>query len=331
VELQLLKWVEARARAFADAPEELQAVREDLCEVAGVAQISHKAAGVLVRNVIERLVRSVHNAELGNPKGKPLFDMIESLREKGKLPPKVASYLHTIRRIGDDAAHFEVSRDDLLAVLLPLLLVIEWYFCSFEKGPRAETIYSSDRSDDSPPAAEMDRTAIEHAELIEQLVALARQSRQAFNLRLWVEREDAARVTRDFAPDPQEGSLRFRLGDKAVICASADRDCYLWIIDVGTTGRNAIIFPPRPSEDNWVRANQVVRIAGTLTGKAGLETIHAFASSSPAEISSLSGQSGGRAVRDFVVQEESAIKSSSADRAAATIQFAIGERLEEIK
>src|SRR5262245_41937528 len=122
----ILKWLEERTEALADTPEELRATREDLQEVITVARISHKAAGILIRKIVEQLVQSVHHIELGDPKSKPLFDMIESLREKGKLPPRIASYLHTIRRVGDDAAHNKISSEDLLAVLLPLFLVVEW-------------------------------------------------------------------------------------------------------------------------------------------------------------------------------------------------------------
>jgi hypothetical protein len=317
VESPILKWFEDRAGSLADTPEELRPFHEDLRQVAGVAPISHKAAGVLVRNIIERLVRALHNTELGDPKSKPLFDMIEGLREKGKLPPRIASYLHTIRRIGDDAAHHEVSREDLLAALIPLLLVIEWYFCSFEKGPRAESIYSSDRRVEAPPAGEAPQSAIEHADLIERLIRLAEQGPRAFSLRLWVEKEGASRSVRDFAPDPQMQPERFRLGERATVCACADRDCYLWIVDVGTTGLNAIIFPRSAADSNRVRANQVVRITGTLTGKPGLETLHAFASVEPLS----EGRAAGRAVRDFLVDEEA--NFGGADCAVESLQFAI--------
>jgi hypothetical protein len=320
VELPILEWFEGRARTLADTPDELRSFQEDLRQVAGVAPISHKAAGVLVRNIVERLVRNVHNAELGAPKSKPLFDMIEGLREKGKLPPRISSYLHTIRRIGDDAAHHEVSREDLLAVLIPLLLVIEWYFCSFENGPRAASIYSLDQGVEALPAGQAALPAVEHADLIERLIRLAEQGPRAFSLRLWVEKEGASRSVRDFDPDPQRPPDRFRLGERATICASADRDCYLWILDVGTTGLNSIIFPRGAAQSNLVRANQVVRVTGTFTGKAGLETIHAFASSKPLS----EARPTGRTVRDFLVEEESSF--AGADCSVDTIQFAIEQR-----
>jgi len=48
---------------------------------------------------------------------------------------------------------------------------------------------------------------------------------------------------RDFVPDPADGVPRFHLEERAVICARAERDCRLWIVDVGTTGTTSAGLP----------------------------------------------------------------------------------------
>jgi hypothetical protein len=134
---------------IADKPERLRIVRDGLKKAAATLTVNPEAAAVGLRTIIEELVRDVHRVELGDPKGKPLFDMIESLEKKGKIPGRVVSYLHTIRRIGADAAHPRdghvkpITEMDLLAAVSDLLPVVEWYFCSFEHGPRCASIYAA--------------------------------------------------------------------------------------------------------------------------------------------------------------------------------------------
>ncbi|HLN26512.1 MAG TPA: DUF4145 domain-containing protein [Gemmataceae bacterium] len=321
----MIHWLKSRAGSVAETPEALRSVRDELSNVADVAPLNHEVAAMQARRIVEQLVCEVHRAELGEPRSKPLFNMIESLREKGKLPARIVSYLHTIRRIGDDAAHGQdagnakitkITAEDLLAVLWPLVLVIEWYFCSFEKGPRCTTIYQIDPPHDMPVSQS------EHADLIERLIALAEQSPRDFGLALWIEQAQASGPVRDFIADLEEPVARFHLEDRVAICARAEADCHLWIIDVGTTGRNAIVFPPNSAEDNRVTAGQVVRIEGTLSGKSGLETVHAFASTTR-----LSTAVSNRKVRDFLADVDSTLNAVARPGcAAAILQFGIADK-----
>ncbi len=323
----ILGWIRERADRFAEVPEELRLLRDNLHQLTGVAALDFEAAGIRVRKIIEGLVRTVHSADLCDPRKKPLFEMIESLREKGVLPPRIASYLHTIRRIGDDAAHHEILEEDLLAILLPLLLVVEWYFCSYAKGPGLATVYVPGPAEELPPPLHSASAVVEHAELVERLLGLVQRVPAAFRLRLWVEADEPSRPVRDFLPDFGQPLPRLLLGDRAAICACADRDCFLWIVDVGTTGRSTIIFPRGTAEDNRVVAGQVVRIAGTLAGKAGLETVHAFASTQPlagtCPAASSPPRASERRVRDFLVAQDMAVSQIKVAQSSATIQFPI--------
>jgi hypothetical protein len=75
-----------------------------------------------------------------------LNDMIqELLKDKSLFPRKIASYLHTIRTLGNMGVHFDttepsrqspISDTDVEVSLLMLLQLIEWYLLEY---PRAET------------------------------------------------------------------------------------------------------------------------------------------------------------------------------------------------
>jgi serine/threonine protein kinase len=151
---------------------------------------------------------------------------------------------------------------------------------------------------------------LKNTDMVDRILRFAERGPRDFGLRLWVEAEGTGRTVRDFMPD-EETPERFYIGDKVVFCASADRDCYLWIVDVGTTGRNSIIYPSKMVNENRVTAGQVIRIPGTFSGKTGVETFHAFASSDPIDLKS----------------DESTIDSSSRSHlATATIKLSIDER-----
>jgi hypothetical protein len=323
-----LDWLDRKAAALADTPEELERLRDDLRRVARNAFHDHVAAAIQVRKVVDHMARRVHQAELGDPGEWSLCDVIEALRTKNRIPQTIASYLHTIRRIGNDAAHNEMTRDDLYAGVMLLLRVSEWYFCAYENGPRSETIYRLDAPPDPAPAVSAFDDALEHAHIVEELLALAETHPDDFRVDLWIEKEEPTMPRRDFAPDPADGAPRFHLNERAVICARAERDCRLWIVDVGTTGKTALVFPRAGDGDNQVKAAEVVRIPGRLTGRAGLETVHAFASTGELPLRRASSPAAA-AVRDFLADEREVRQDLSARQSAAvTLQFAIDDTLQ---
>jgi hypothetical protein len=78
----------------------------------------------------------------------------------------------------------------------------------------------------------------------------------------------------------------YRVGDPLRIFFYAEKDCYLNLIDFGTSGRARVIFPNRYQRDNFVRGGTVIEIPGrrddefryTVGGPRGVERLKAIAS-----------------------------------------------------
>lgn len=80
-------------------------------------------------------------------------------------------------------------------------------------------------------------------------------------------------------------------GEDIVISAKANRDAYLTIIDVGTSGTVRQLFPNKHQTDNFVRRGQIIQIPGRhagytyrVQGPAGTELIKAIVTSKPVNI-----------------------------------------------
>ena len=158
------------------------------------------------------------------------------------------------------------------------------------------------------------------SDLVAQMLAQSGRGNRAIGLRLWVEAEGGSgRIVRDFKPDLEPEMPRFKLGDRIAICALAERDCYLWIAAVGTSGASSIIFPQGVT--NLVACGQTIKISGTITGQTGIETVHAFATTSAAMRNTSFSTS------EALLQAEETISSETqrAESSAATLQFAVSE------
>ena len=74
---------------------------------------------------------------------------------------------------------------------------------------------------------------------------------------------------------------------------TADRDCYLYILNIGTSGRVSMLLPNEYDSENFFRANQTHYLPGEdfgfeIEGPAGKETIQIMAfSNKPSILSSL--------------------------------------------
>jgi hypothetical protein len=157
-------------------------------------------------------------------------------------------------------------------------------------------------------------------DLVAQMLAQSGRGNKTIGLRLWIEAEGSSgRIVRDFKPDVEPEMPRFKPGERITICARAERDCYLWIAAVGTSGTSSIIFPQGVT--NLVARGQTIRISGTITGQTGMETVHAFSTTS-AELRSTSFSTSGA-----LLQAEETIfsETQSAESNAMTLQFAVSE------
>lgn len=103
------------------------------------------------------------------------------------------------------------------------------------------------------------------------IAGLAAQ-RSDLEVKVWTDRKNAT----------------YAQGETATILVSTNRDAYVTILDVGTSGKTHVIFPNKQQPDNRVEAHQVVAIPGEdaafrlrVGGPAGRELIKVFASEEP--------------------------------------------------
>jgi TolB-like protein len=80
----------------------------------------------------------------------------------------------------------------------------------------------------------------------------------------------------------------YRIGENLIVNFKADRDCYVTLVDVGTSGNVHILFPNRFSPGNKVKANELYSVPGrgdgykiAVKGPAGTEIIRAIATLKP--------------------------------------------------
>jgi hypothetical protein len=86
----------------------------------------------------------------------------------------------------------------------------------------------------------------------------------------------------------------YKPGDRVVIHFSADRDCYIMILNVSAKGDVALLFPNMETSDNFIKASKEYTVFGDnsrtkLVMKKGLNQAHTivYASAEPFSLDSL--------------------------------------------
>lgn len=86
----------------------------------------------------------------------------------------------------------------------------------------------------------------------------------------------------------EEGRPRYGIGDSVTFLFKAERDCYVTLIDIGTSGKVTKIFPNVWHDSNFVKAGQVYRIPPPsqqfrfkIEGPGGMEYVKAIATLDP--------------------------------------------------
>jgi hypothetical protein len=86
-------------------------------------------------------------------------------------------------------------------------------------------------------------------------------------------------------------SATYRLGETVSFYVKTNRDAYITLLDIGTTGKVHIIFPNRFQRNNYVRAGEIITIPQDVanfqfkvTGKTGREAIKVIATLERLEI-----------------------------------------------
>ena len=98
------------------------------------------------------------------------------------------------------------------------------------------------------------------SQLLEKLNVI-RNSAEAFSVQVWTTpAAETAAVSRDIKVVPSGKRAEYRIGDKVRVHFRANRDGYLTLLNVGTSGKLTILFPNMLHRDNFVYANKEYEI-----------------------------------------------------------------------
>jgi len=152
------------------------------------------------------------------------------------------------------------------------------------------------------------RPELENAYTIKTLAALDNPA-PPFRVMVWANHatlEERGLKKLDQAPD--EKLVEARVGDAIRFNFRAERDCYLTLINVGTSGKITVLFPNKYQPDGFIEGGRIYRTEtkGEMpfkiraTGPAGRELVKVIATLEPLELESLRmGQAGGLGTRSI--------------------------------
>ena len=155
-----------------------------------------------------------------------------------------------------------------------------------------------------------------------------RKPSNGFELEVWAEKVDGG----------INGSGVFKIGDKIRILFRPDRDCYLTLINLGTSGKLTVLFPNFYCVDNSVIADRTYAIPGAdypfeyeLTGPRGIERIKAVATVSKRDLLDLELKEHEifhtadhiAAARDISIVQKRVKKLQGKDWAEASFEFEV--------
>jgi hypothetical protein len=96
---------------------------------------------------------------------------------------------------------------------------------------------------------------------------------------------------RDIAVRDSREPAQYRRGDKVTVRFQAGHDCYLTLLNIGSSGRLTILFPNALHRDNFITAGRVYEIPGPgddfdfeLQGPPGTEKLKAVATQTRVEL-----------------------------------------------
>ncbi|HSS21157.1 MAG TPA: DUF4145 domain-containing protein [Pyrinomonadaceae bacterium] len=110
----------------------------------GISRADPPFALVKTRQILEGIVQRVYQDRKEGQPIKPLYNMIDELLDDGRVfPRRIASYLHTLRVLGNLVAHGgparaqdaggnELSESDVELTLLMTLNLVEWYLSEYK-------------------------------------------------------------------------------------------------------------------------------------------------------------------------------------------------------
>jgi hypothetical protein len=103
----------------------------------------------------------------------------------------------------------------------------------------------------------------------------------AFKIEVWTEKGDF-HGARDITVIPRTNT--YKIGDKINLYFRAEKECYLTLINYGTSGKLTVLLPNALSQDNFIKRGRIYAIPGEdypfdyiLSGPPGTERLKAIA------------------------------------------------------
>ncbi|KAF5418821.1 MAG: protein of unknown function (DUF4384) [Candidatus Methanocomedens sp.] len=120
--------------------------------------------------------------------------------------------------------------------------------------------------------------------LLDEKLSGIKQAKPTFKIELWTAKStEGIEGVRDIKIIPK----KYRIGDKIVVYFRSDKDCYLTLFNIGTSGELTVLFPNYLFQNNFTRADRIYAIPGDeypfeyeLSGPPGVEKIKAIATTS---------------------------------------------------
>jgi hypothetical protein len=123
-----------------------------------------------------------------------------------------------------------------------------------------------------------------------QPILSSSQKKTPFQIKVWTSVE-TSHVDRDIQIIPRNSPNRYTIGETITVWFEATCDCYVTLIDIGTSGKITILLPNAYTQNNFIRAFQTYSFPDaahgfkfTLSGPAGTEKIRAIATHEPVKI-----------------------------------------------
>lgn len=127
--------------------------------------------------------------------------------------------------------------------------------------------------------------------LLGEKVNVIRNSSGNFSVQVWTTPAGTAASSRDIKVVPSTKGAEYRVGNKIIVHFRADRDCYLTLLNIGTSGKLTILFPNALHRDDFISANKEYQIPAQeygfeyeLQGPPGVEKLKAIATLEKVEL-----------------------------------------------
>jgi hypothetical protein len=158
---------------------------------------------------------------------------------------------------------------------------------------------------------------------------------------LWIERIETKNSSRDIKIVPVKSGEAFKIGEKINIKFKSSNDCYLTLLNIGTSGKLTILFPNSLHQDNFITGGKLYEIPGEeygfeyqLSGPPGIERLKAIVTTS--KVALIESQftpdgnlfqtiSSKAAARDIVIMEKKIEAFSPGDWNEAYFEFKVAE------